>query len=120
MQPITYNIMIDTRTGQPVAMSRNGRAYSMKEVAALHEAAERGDADAAASLSALDHTGMSMEEIAHDCPECRAERERTGRAPEPIVSWTAGIDPPLEAAARDPNWWHGRRRGRQRGRRRRR
>jgi len=115
--PITYNIVTDRLTGQVMALGKNGRQYSLREVTRALEAAKRGDADAQATLEALDHTGMSMEEIMADCPCCRAERERTGGEPEPVLSWTAGIDPPIEELAREPNWWHGRRRKRRRGRR---
>ncbi len=47
-----------------------------------------------------EETGRRILEAAqHHCPECRAEFERTGRWPEPELSWTASIDPPLPTGA---------------------
>lgn len=118
MRPITYNIVMDPLRGF-VALGKNGRMYSMDEVAKAEAAAKRGDADAKATMAALDHTGMSQKEIMANCPCCRDERERTGHAPEPVLEWDAATDPPFEQVARDPNWWMGRKRRRRarRGRR---
>lgn len=120
MSPVTYNLVMDDLTGKIVALGRNGRMYSADEIVKAEEAAKRGDADAIATMTALDHTGMSMEELMHDCPLCREERDRTGHDPEPIFSWNAATDPPFEEVSREPNWWMGRkrrRRARHRGRR---
>lgn len=119
MRPIMYNLLMDD-TGVVGALGKNGRTYTFDEIDRAQAAAERGDADAMATLEALDHTGMSMEEVMENCPCCREERERTGHAPDPIVSWTEGIDPPIEELVREPTWWHGRKRKqrrRHRGRR---
>lgn len=124
MSPVTYNLVMDERTGEVVALGRNGRTYSMDDIVKAEKAAKAGDADAMATMTALDHTGMSMEDLMHDCPLCREERDRTGESPEPIFSWTAGIDPPIEELAlaaerrlgREPNWWMGRRKQRRRAR----
>jgi hypothetical protein len=119
MRGVTYNMVMDPWRGF-VAMGKDGRTYTMDEVAKAEAAAKRGDAGAKATMAVLDHTGMSQAEIMESCPCCREERERTGHAPEPVMSWNAATDPPFEEVARDPNWWMGkkrRRRARHRGRR---
>jgi len=89
--PITYNIRVDAATGEAVALGKNGRSYRLDEVAQVEEAARQGDADAAATLAALDHTGMSLEDVMDDCPACRAARAMGFAAP--IFSWSAGGRP---------------------------
>jgi len=149
MSPISASMTIDWITGECFLVAKDGRRYSLAQLEAAERAASSGDAEAAALLAALDHTPEAATAAAphkemtpddyrritlqsvHDCPLCAEERARTGKDPEALMSWTAGIDPPLEdlladlrrdardaERRRDPHWWQGRRtrRGR-RGRR---
>jgi len=141
-RPLQGSMTIDWNTGDCFVVAKDGRRYSLAEIEAIERAASSGDAAAAAALAALDQTPEdeqvrdlvddleAMARTMHDCPMCREERARTGKDPEIIASWIAGVDPPLEeliAAGRrqlrdeerraNPHWWQGRGRRRRRGRR---
>jgi hypothetical protein len=70
------HIVQDRHTGEVRVQARGGATYSADELAAIERRADAGDAEALAIIDSLDVTGMTAEDLLHDCPECRAALER--------------------------------------------
>jgi len=69
-------IVTDRRTGETRLQARGGKTYSIDEVRELERRAAEGDEAAIAIIDSLDATGVTAEQLLHDCPECRAALAR--------------------------------------------
>lgn len=95
----TYNLTVDLETGAVFAIDKNGARRSMAELDDAEARAARGDADALATLMAVDFgvdaegrrldDHQIMEAIMHDCPDCRAAR---ARGEEPVLFSSADLE----------------------------
>jgi len=89
------NIVFDTDTNTSFVRGRDGTAYSLAEVAAAEATPE--DPAARALLDNIDYSdATTMEQLLHDCPECRAAMAR-GEVPH-VVRRTRG------SFAKRPRW----------------
>ncbi len=85
MKPRPRQLVTDRNTGETRLQARGGRTYTIEEVEHLERRADLGDPEAIAVVESLDMTGLTTEEMLHDCPECRAALAR-GEKP---TTWTA-------------------------------
>lgn len=135
----TYSMMMDWRTGEVTFRGKDGRTYSEAELAAAEAGARRGDADAKATLAAIQRPAPASREDARqmmeadmdECPLCQELKAKGEWNPvhggdlqdlpaeglSAIDAWLATLPRdavPREAAPRPPNWWQGRRAKRRR------
>lgn len=85
MKPRPLQLVTDRTTGESRIQARGGKTYSVEEYKDVERRADLGDPEALASWESLDMTGVTTEEMLHDCAECRAELAR-GVKPK---TWTA-------------------------------
>ena len=102
------HVITDLRTIQSYLEGRSKRRYTPMEVEAAERDAKRGDKAALATLDDIEHPSIDLEALMHDCPECRADRER---GVQPIRFTREQIEAELakmlgnRRAAR-PKWWN--------------
>ncbi len=110
------HVITDLGTNQSHIEGRSKRRYTLQEVAAAERDAKRGDKAALATLDDIEHPFTDLETLMHDCPECRADRER---GIQPIRFTREQIEAELEKllgsrrAAR-PRWWNTNKRSKRR------
>ena len=95
------NIVFDTTTNTSFIQGRDGTAYTVEQVAAAD--ATPTDPASRALLANIDYPdSATMEELLHDCPECRAAMAR-GEVPHVEHPGRFTAARPLRFAKR-PRW----------------
>lgn len=80
------HVVTDTLTGTTFVQGRDGTRYTAVEYENARALAKTGDPAARAIVANMEMpAGMTMEQMLHDCPECRAALER-GETPDFVAS----------------------------------